>query len=108
MIVPTGIVLIGRRFFPQTQQGADIIASALCTKVYMPDFFEPDGAFDIRGFPPKSDEDRAAIQNFFATTAKPSVAIAKLKKLGEHIKAQNSAGRIGVYGFCWGKQILWY
>lgn len=33
--------LISRSFFPQTQQGADLIASTLKTTVYMPDFFEP-------------------------------------------------------------------
>ena len=52
------------RYFPQTQQGADIIASTLKTKVYMPDFFEPDGAFPISKFPPKTRN--ARLQNHTA------------------------------------------
>ena len=90
-------------YFPQTQQGADIIASGLNTKVYMPDFFEPDQAFPIESFPPKSDKDKEDLQIFFGTTAKPSVAITKLKNFGEHLKTAGNANRIGVYGFCWGK-----
>ncbi|KAK0245904.1 Alpha/Beta hydrolase protein [Armillaria nabsnona] len=91
-------------FFPQTQQGADILASTLNTTVYMPDFFEPDSAFDISRFPPKTDEDKAAIQAFFGSTASPSVAITKLKAFGEALKS-NGVKRVGVYGMCWGGKV---
>ncbi len=67
----------------------------------MPDFFEPDSAFDISRFPPKTDEDKAAIQAFFGSTASPSAAIIKLKAFGEALKS-NGVKRVGVYGMCWG------
>ncbi len=92
------------RFFPQTQQGADIVASTLNTIVYMPDFFEPDAPFDIAKFPPKTDQDKADLQAFFGSTANPSAAITKLKTFGESLKA-NGFKRVGVYGMCWGTYI---
>ncbi|KAK0506016.1 hypothetical protein EDD18DRAFT_1121689 [Armillaria luteobubalina] len=91
-------------FFPQTQQGADILASTLNTTVYMPDFFEPDSAFDISRYPPKTDEDKAAVQAFFGSTASPSAAITKLKAFGEALRG-NGIQRVGVYGMCWGGKV---
>jgi dienelactone hydrolase len=90
------------RFFPQTQQGADVIASSLNTRVYMPDFFEPNQAFSISKFPIKSDQDRADLQSFFGGPAKPPASVAKLKSFGEFLKSEG-VNHIGVYGFCWGK-----
>lgn len=90
-------------YFPQTQQGADIIASTLNTTVYMPDFFHPDGAFDIGKFPPKSDQDKADLQAFFGGTASPPANLKKLTAFGETLKT-NGAKSIGVYGMCWGER----
>jgi hypothetical protein len=89
-------------YFPQTQQGADIIASSLKTTVYMPDFFEPNAAFPAEKFPPKTDQDKADIQAFFGGTGSPPVAITKLKSFGEALKA-DGAKKVAVYGFCWGE-----
>ncbi|KAF9023417.1 hypothetical protein BDZ89DRAFT_1102696 [Hymenopellis radicata] len=91
-------------FFPQTQQGADIVASTLNTTVYMPDFFEPDAPFDIAKFPPKTDQQKGDLQAFFGSTANPSAAITKLKTFGESLKA-NGSKRVGVYGMCWGGKV---
>ncbi|KAF7437194.1 hypothetical protein PC9H_004030 [Pleurotus ostreatus] len=92
-------------FFPQTQQGADIIATALKTKVYMPDFFEPDSAFPIDGFPPKSDADKQALQDFFGGPANPQRTKEKLEAFGKLLK-NDGAKRLGVYGFCWGGKVV--
>lgn len=89
------------RYFPQTQQGADIIASSLKTTVYMPDFFEPGTAFPEDKYPPKNEQDKADIQAFFGGTGNPAVAVGKLKTLGGTLRS-NGAKKIGVYGFCWG------
>ncbi|KAG8851178.1 hypothetical protein FRB91_008348 [Serendipita sp. 411] len=46
-------------FFPQTQQGADILAETLGARVYMPDFFfgKP---YPLAEHPPKNDEQKVA------------------------------------------------
>ncbi|PFH54747.1 hypothetical protein AMATHDRAFT_135249 [Amanita thiersii Skay4041] len=91
-------------FFPQTQQGADIIASTLKTTVYMPDFFEPDPPFPAENFPPKSDKDKAELQAFFGTTANPSAAVTKLTAFARDLKTLGRK-RISAYGFCWGGKV---
>lgn len=67
----------------------------------MPDFFEPDSAFPIDGFPPKSDVDKQALQDFFGGPANPQKTKEKLEAFGKLLK-NNGAKRLGVYGFCWG------
>ncbi|KAL0950700.1 hypothetical protein HGRIS_007477 [Hohenbuehelia grisea] len=91
-------------FFPQTQQGADIIASTLKTKVYMPDFFDPAPAFPADNFPPKTDEAKKQLQDFFGGPASPPDTMKKLVAFGNHLKS-NGAKRLGVYGFCWGGKV---
>jgi len=93
-------------FFPQTQQGADMIASSLKTTVYMPDFFEPKEPFPTSKHPPKSDQDKADLQAFFgpdgAANAPPNIG--KLIKLAQTLKS-NGVKHVGGYGFCWGAKI---
>ncbi|KAJ7042616.1 hypothetical protein C8F04DRAFT_1076534 [Mycena alexandri] len=91
-------------YFPQTQQGADIISSSLKTRVYMPDFFEPHGPFPNEDYPPTTDEAKKALQDFFGGTANPPAAIKKLTTFGQHLKS-GGAKRVGVYGFCWGGKV---
>jgi len=93
-------------FFPQTQQGADRIASSMKTTVYMPNFFEPKDAFSISKFPPKSDENKAALQAFFGPdgAAFPPSNIGKLIKFAEALKS-DGYNHVGAYGFCWGAKI---
>lgn len=93
-------------FFPQTQQGADIVASSLKTTVYMPDFFEPKEPFPTSKHPPKTEQDGADLQAFFgpdgAAHAPPNIG--KLTKLAQELKSAG-ANHVGVYGFCWGGRI---
>ncbi|KAK7058344.1 hypothetical protein VNI00_001975 [Paramarasmius palmivorus] len=77
-----------------TQQGADIVASALNTTVYMPDFFEPHGPFPIEKFPPQTDEDKNQLQEFFGGTANPAENTAKLVAFGRVLK-EGGAKRVG-------------
>jgi len=91
-------------YWPQTQQGADIIASNLKSTVYMPDFFEPNPAFPQEKFPPKTDQDKADLQAFFGGTANPNAAVKKLVAFGEHLKS-TGVQKIGMYGFCWGGKV---
>jgi len=93
-------------FFPQTQQGADLIASTLRTTVYMPDFFEPKEPFPTSRHPPKDDADKQALQDFFGPdgAANPRANIQKLLKFAETLKADGFKS-VGAYGFCWGAKI---
>ncbi|KAJ7169507.1 hypothetical protein C8R46DRAFT_1175770 [Mycena filopes] len=86
-----------------TQQGADIIASSLKTRVYMPDFFEPDAPFPNENFPPTTEEGKKARQ-FFGGTANPAANIKKLTAFAQHLKS-GGAKKVGAYGFCWGGKV---
>ena len=88
-------------FFPQTQQGADIIASAMNATVYMPDMFEPHKPFPAEDFPPRTKETKAELQRFFKGPANAPVAIEKIVSFGKALR-EDGALRIGAYGFCWG------
>ncbi|KAK7064555.1 dienelactone hydrolase family protein [Favolaschia claudopus] len=91
-------------YFPQTQQGADIIASTLKTVVYMPDFFEPNAPFPSENFPPTTDEGKKKLQEFFGGTANPSAAVKKLTAFTQTLKS-DGAKKVGAYGFCWGGKV---
>ncbi|KAI0733977.1 hypothetical protein C8Q72DRAFT_505666 [Fomitopsis betulina] len=91
-------------FKPQTQQGADILAEQLNAHVLMPDFFEPAGAWPQDKFPPKTDEEKARLQQFFGGTANPQNGATKLLKVGQALK-QDGAKFVGAFGFCWGGKV---
>jgi len=91
-------------YFPQTQQGADIIASTLKTVVYMPDFFEPNAPFPAENFPPTTEEGKQALQSFFGGVAAPPAAVSKLIAFGKTLKS-GGAKKVGAYGFCWGGKV---
>lgn len=87
-------------FWPQTQQGADILADTLKVKVYMPDFFQPSSPFSLNDYPPNTDEQKAKYQAFFGGPAKIDKAVENVKNVGKVLKAEGST--VGVYGYCWG------
>jgi dienelactone hydrolase len=70
----------------------------------MPDFFEPNEPFPVSQFPPKSDDDKAALQAFFAPggTAEVAKATTALNAFGKTLKDKGFK-TVAVYGFCWGK-----
>jgi len=91
-------------FFPQTQQGADALATSLNAAVYMPYFFEPHKPFPIDKFPPKSDDEKDELQRFFAGPAKPEKALNNLIKVGKTLRDDGKV-KIGTYGMCWGGKV---
>ncbi|EJD04229.1 uncharacterized protein FOMMEDRAFT_19489 [Fomitiporia mediterranea MF3/22] len=91
-------------FWPQTQQGADILAQTLNARVVMPDFFAPDKPFFKEKFPPQSQDDKNDLQAFFAGPAKPDKAVEGLVRVGEELRAQG-AEKVGAYGLCWGGKV---
>lgn len=93
-----------RRFFPQTQQGADILANTMNATVYMPDFFEPDKPFPIDKFPPESDEEKDDLQKFFAGPANPEKAVERAVSVGKALR-EDGAKFVGAYGMCWGGKV---
>ncbi|KAI9750957.1 MAG: hydrolase 76 protein [Chaenotheca gracillima] len=96
-------------YFPQTIQGADILAHADKEhqyQVFMPDFFDGKPA-DISWYPPDTKEKGEKLGNFFSTTAAPPKAVERLPKILKSI--QSSSPNIeswGVVGFCWGGKIV--
>ena len=90
-----------RRYFPQTLQGADILAESMNAWVVMPDFVHGE-AFPIEKFPAKTDEDKAALGNFFKTTGNPETKLPEISAVCEALKKEGY-GKVGVLGYCWGK-----
>ncbi|KEF59983.1 uncharacterized protein A1O9_04831 [Exophiala aquamarina CBS 119918] len=93
-------------YFPQTQQGADMVSAALSsavepTVVIMPDFFHGN-AVPIEWYPPDTDEKRAGVAEWFKT-ALPPLHVPKVP--GIIATAEQVFPRIrtwGVLGYCWG------
>ncbi|KAF1824511.1 alpha/beta-hydrolase [Dissoconium aciculare CBS 342.82] len=96
-------------FFPQTLQGADILA--LSDKdnqyqVFIPDFFDGQPA-DISWYPPDNKEKEAKLGEFFSTKAAPPKTVERLPKVLKDIESQRSSIKTwGVLGFCWGGKIV--
>jgi len=88
----------------QTQQGADILAETVGARVVMPDFF--DGKpLDPKLFPPKTDEDRKKIEEWFATTGNFATRIDEFYAVAEALRAEGVT-KIGALGYCWGGKML--
>lgn len=87
------------RFFPQTLQGADILAETLQARVIMPDFLKGQ-PWPVDKFPPESVADKAALQVFFGTTANPAFTLPYITAVGAELKKEG-ATKIGILGFCW-------
>lgn len=88
-------------FKPQTQLGADILASCLNTRVFMPNFFYPAEPISLDNFPPQTDEQKQALQDFFGGTANPPKTVGKVDQAGEALK-KDGYKKLVVYGLCWG------
>jgi dienelactone hydrolase len=95
-------------FFPQTIQGADILALSDKNhhyQVFVPDFFEGKSA-DISWYPPTTDAHGKALENFFGGIGAPSRSIAMIPNIVSGIKEYNSnIMAIGAMGMCWGGKV---
>jgi len=95
-------------FFPQSLQGADILATsdeAHQYKVFIPDFFEGTPC-NIAWYPPTDDEKKQKLGAWFATRG-PPMALEKLPKILKDIKSfAPSITAFGAIGFCWGGKVV--
>jgi dienelactone hydrolase len=95
-------------FFPQTIQGADILAHTdndQPYQVFIPDFFDGKPA-DISWYPPDNDEKGAKLGEFFKTTAAPPKTLERIPKVIDELKKSKGVDSWGIVGFCWGGKIV--
>lgn len=95
-------------FFPQTLQGADILAYADERKpyrVFMPDWFDGE-PMPIEWYPPDTEEKKVKLGKFFETKAEPQTTMGKipgavqaLRELAPGVQAW------GFLGLCWGAKV---
>jgi dienelactone hydrolase len=92
-------------FFPQTIQGADILAHSDKEhpyQVFVPDFFDGEPA-DISWYPPDTKEKGEKLGNFFQTKAGPPLHLPKIKDIVKEASESNSnLSSWGIIGYCWG------
>ncbi|KAL1965236.1 hypothetical protein VTN77DRAFT_5990 [Rasamsonia byssochlamydoides] len=100
-------------FWPQTIQGADILATADALRkyrVFMPDFFEGSPA-DVAWYPPQTEEHKQKLSNFFQTRAQPPLTLSKIPGIVADADRQAPGGggggfkKWGIVGYCWGGKI---
>jgi len=95
-------------FFPQTLQGADIIASGDSEhhyQVFMPDFFDGSPA-DISWYPPDTDEKGKKLGEFFQNQAAPEKTLNRIPKILDELESKHGIKKWGVLGYCWGGKIV--
>ncbi|KAI0522191.1 hypothetical protein F5B22DRAFT_463577 [Xylaria bambusicola] len=94
-------------YYPQTLQGADIMALSGTTKykVFIPDWFKGDPA-DLSWFPPDNEEKQQKLGAFFQKHPPPSVA----SRVPGYVKALSEKypeiKEWAILGFCWGGKVV--
>lgn len=95
-------------FFPQTLQGADILAFSDKERpyqVFMPDWFEGSPA-DISWYPPDTPEKGKLLGEFFQTKAAPPTTLKRVPPVITEIKKVHTGIESwGILGYCWGGKI---
>ncbi|KAF9738227.1 hypothetical protein PMIN03_001970 [Paraphaeosphaeria minitans] len=95
-------------FFPQTIQGADILAHTDKDhpyQVFMPDVFDGKPA-DISWYPPDNDEKGAKLGEFFKTAAAPPKTLERIPKIIDELTKSKGIEEWGLVGFCWAGKIV--
>jgi len=67
----------------------------------MPDFVGEGNTCSIDGFPPKTEEGKKKLQNFFTGTDSPPITAVKLVDFANVLKGEGFK-KIGALGYCWG------
>ncbi|KAI1815647.1 alpha/beta-hydrolase [Poronia punctata] len=94
-------------YYPQTLQGADILATsgAAKYKVFIPDWFKGDPC-PIEWFPPDNEDKQKKLGGFFQKNSPPSVA----EKVPAYVKAVSEKHpeikEWAILGFCWGGKVV--
>jgi len=88
-------------YYPQTQQGADILAS-LGNYVILPDFLKGN-TWPMSRFPPKSDIDKKEFGEWFATIGNIKERVPEVESIVEALGKEGKS--VGLYGLCWGGKI---
>ena len=94
-------------FFPQTIQGADILATSDKDhkyQVFMPDFFEGEPC-DISWYPPDTEEKKARLYAWFGPRTPPT-GVVKIPKIIADIEEKYGKKTWGGVGFCWGGKVI--
>ncbi|KKZ59921.1 carboxymethylenebutenolidase [[Emmonsia] crescens] len=97
-------------FFPQTVQGADIMATSDPNRnyrVFIPDFFDGNPA-DIAWYPPTTEEHKKNLGHFFQTKAVPSTTLSRIPRVVEEANKLAEGGKFkawAILGYCWGGKI---
>ncbi|KAI1632580.1 alpha/beta-hydrolase [Biscogniauxia mediterranea] len=105
-----GIIVIFDIFgyFPQTLQGADILATASDAqkyKVFIPDWFHGEPC-PIEWFPPDNEDKKKKLGAFFQKNSPPSVA-AKVPDYAKAVSAKYPEIKDwAILGYCWGGKVV--
>jgi dienelactone hydrolase len=95
-------------FFPQTLQGADILAYANHEKpyrVFMPDWFDGE-PMPVEWYPPNTEEKKRNLEHFFQTKAAPPATVAKIPGVAKALQeAAPGVEKWGILGLCWGAKV---
>lgn len=94
-------------FFPQTIQGADILAHSGKEnyQVFMPDWFDGNPA-DISWYPPDTEEKSKKLGDFFQIEAAPLKTVDRVMKVMKELQSNYPGVKNwGVVGFCWGGKV---
>jgi dienelactone hydrolase len=87
-------------FYPQTIQGADLLAHH-GYHVFMPDFFAGKAA-QLAWYPPDDEEQKAQLEHWWLSAA-PDRHLPKIDRLLDAAESLNPAiNTWGVLGYCWG------
>lgn len=96
-------------YFPQTIQGADILATSDHDhqyQVFMPDFFDGQ-PLDISVYPPTDADKQKKLGAFFGGIGAPPKAVGRIPKIIEEIKKYNpNIKTFGAVGLCWGGKVI--
>ncbi|KAK2048680.1 dienelactone hydrolase [Colletotrichum somersetense] len=94
-------------YFPQTLQGADILATSGSEKyrVFMPDWFAGEPC-PIEWFPPNTEEKQKNLGGFFQKFPPPKIS----GLVPDYVKAVqskfSSLESFGIIGYCWGGKVV--
>lgn len=98
-------------FFPQTLQGADLLAysdSHHQYRVFIPNWFNGNPA-NITWYPPKTDEDKKNLSEFFSGPAVPSKTLNRIPEVYAEANKLAASGdgfsKWGIVGYCWGGKV---